>query len=90
MRPPAEYRKAIVTGAGAFLLVAAQVQPLVHGTALHWLSLGVALATLVTTYAVRNEGAVRPGAGRAGPAARLVEPSARRPDLTWPGSEPPA
>lgn len=74
----ARYRKALATGAGAFLLVAAQVQPLVHGAALHWLSVAVALATVVTTAAVRNAPAAADGIGWPGTGVRRVRPAGRR------------
>lgn len=50
----ARYRKAVVALAGSLLVVAVQVQPLVHGTAAAWLAVGIAAATAITTGGVRN------------------------------------
>ena len=47
-------RKAVIDGAGLVLVIGAEVTPFVHGTALHWTQLGIAVATAVVHFFVPN------------------------------------
>lgn len=47
-------RKAAVNAAGLVLVIGAEVTPFVHGSALRWTQLGIAVATAVVHYVVQN------------------------------------